>query len=147
MAADTREDTVPPATDDLTPVTRTLAPRRTPPEIDVPALSALLDEMAATGQTGMGFPEEYGGGGDIGASVAAFETLAFGDLSVLVKVGVQVGLFGGAILQPGQGVTFTGLDCFPDLRGAVAEMARCSGPTVSRTCASRQVAPSPTSEE
>src|SRR6478609_6224485 len=26
-------------------------------------------EMASTGQTGMGFPEEYGGGGDIGASV------------------------------------------------------------------------------
>ena len=58
-------------------------------------------EMAATGQTGMGFPEEYGGGGDIGASLAAFETLAFGDLSVLVKVGVQFGLFGGAILQLG----------------------------------------------
>jgi len=57
--------------------------------------------MAGTGQTGMGFPEEYGGGGDIGASVAAFETLAFGDLSVLVKVGVQFGLFGGAILQLG----------------------------------------------
>ncbi|PUA82756.1 acyl-CoA dehydrogenase [Nocardioides currus] len=58
-------------------------------------------EIAATGQTGMGFPEAYGGGGDIGASVAAFETLAFGDLSVLVKVGVQFGLFGGAILQLG----------------------------------------------
>ena len=58
-------------------------------------------EMAATGQTGMGFPTEFGGGGDIGASVAAFETLAFGDLSVLVKVGVQFGLFGGAILQLG----------------------------------------------
>ena len=142
MAADTREDTVPPATDDPTPVTPTLDPRRTPPEIDVPALSALLDgryadvrglvrrnlatyasvleeaetltrdeyrdrvrdlvvEMAASGQTGMGFPEEYGGGGDIGASVAAFETLAFGDLSVLVKVGVQFGLFGGAVLQLG----------------------------------------------
>ncbi|WP_322920952.1 acyl-CoA dehydrogenase family protein [Nocardioides renjunii] len=57
--------------------------------------------MAGTGQTGMGFPEEYGGGGDIGASVAAFETLAYGDLSVLVKVGVQFGLFGGAILQLG----------------------------------------------
>ncbi len=57
--------------------------------------------MAGTGQTGMGFPEEYGGGGDIGASVAAFETLAMGDLSVLVKVGVQFGLFGGAILQLG----------------------------------------------
>ncbi len=58
-------------------------------------------ELAATGQTGMGFPEEYGGGGDIGASVAAFETLGYGDLSVLVKVGVQFGLFGGAILQLG----------------------------------------------
>jgi len=58
-------------------------------------------EMAATGQTGMGFPKEYGGGGDVGASFAAFETLALGDLSVLVKVGVQFGLFGGAILQLG----------------------------------------------
>ena len=57
--------------------------------------------MAATGATGLGFPTEYGGGGDIGASVAAFETMAFGDLSVLVKVGVQFGLFGGAILQLG----------------------------------------------
>jgi acyl-CoA oxidase len=112
------------------------------PDLDVPALTALLDgkyaevrdlvrrnldayasileeaetldrvafrervrqvvvEMAATGQTGMGFPEQYGGGGDIGASLAAFETLAMGDLSVLVKVGVQFGLFGGAILQLG----------------------------------------------
>ncbi|MFC6286952.1 acyl-CoA dehydrogenase [Nocardioides sp. GCM10027113] len=61
----------------------------------------LVVAMAATGQTGMGFPEEYGGGGDVGASVAAFETLAYGDLSVLVKVGVQFGLFGGAILQLG----------------------------------------------
>jgi len=57
--------------------------------------------MAATGQTGHGFPREYGGGADIGASVAAFETLALGDLSVVVKVGVQFGLFGGAILQLG----------------------------------------------
>ncbi|WP_031053630.1 MULTISPECIES: acyl-CoA dehydrogenase family protein [unclassified Streptomyces] len=58
-------------------------------------------EMAATGQTGMGFPTRYGGGGDVGASIAAFETLALGDLSVLVKVGVQFGLFGGAILHLG----------------------------------------------
>jgi acyl-CoA oxidase len=57
--------------------------------------------MAETGQTGMGFPKEYGGGGDVGASVAAFETLAYGDLSVLVKAGVQFGLFGGAILHLG----------------------------------------------
>ena len=61
----------------------------------------LLLVMASTGQTGMGFPKEYGGGGDVGASIAAFETLAFGDLSLLVKVGVQFGLFGGAILQLG----------------------------------------------
>ena len=61
----------------------------------------LVVMMASTGQTGMGFPEEYGGGGDLGASIAAFETLAYGDLSVLVKVGVQFGLFGGAILQLG----------------------------------------------
>ncbi len=57
--------------------------------------------MAESGQTGMGFPKEYGGGGDIGASIAAFETLAYGDLSVLVKAGVQFGLFGGAILHLG----------------------------------------------
>jgi acyl-CoA oxidase len=61
----------------------------------------LVVTLAGTGQTGLGFPVEYGGGGDIGASVAAFETMAFGDLSVLVKVGVQFGLFGGAILQLG----------------------------------------------
>ncbi|RYU14531.1 acyl-CoA dehydrogenase [Nocardioides iriomotensis] len=57
--------------------------------------------MAGTGQTGFGFPKEYGGGEDIGASVAAFETLALGDLSVVTKVGVQFGLFGGAVLQLG----------------------------------------------
>src|SRR3954454_8975706 len=61
----------------------------------------LVKLMAESGATGLGFPTEYGGGGDIGASIAAFETLAYGDLSVLVKVGVQFGLFGGAILQLG----------------------------------------------
>jgi len=61
----------------------------------------LVRMMAKTGATGLGFPTEYGGGGDIGASVAGFETMAFGDLSLLVKVGVQFGLFGGAILQLG----------------------------------------------
>ncbi len=117
-------------------------PEYSPPTVDVPALTALLDghygeirqmvrkelsehagvlddainlprdefrervlalvrEMAATGSSGLGFPTKYGGGGDIGASIAAFETLGFGDLSVLVKVGVQFGLFGGAILQLG----------------------------------------------
>ncbi len=58
-------------------------------------------ELARTGNSGFGFPKEYGGGEDYGANVAGFETLAFGDLSVLVKVGVQFGLFGGAVFQLG----------------------------------------------
>ena len=48
-----------------------------------------------------GYPVEYGGEGDVGRSIAAFETLAFGDLSLLVKCGVQFGLFGGAVLHLG----------------------------------------------
>lgn len=46
-------------------------------------------------------PTEYGGWSDTGGAAAAFETLAFGDLSLLVKCGVHFGLFGGAILQLG----------------------------------------------
>ncbi len=61
----------------------------------------VVRETAGSGTTGLGFPEEYGGGGDIGASIASFETLAYSDLSVLVKMGVQFGLFGGAILHLG----------------------------------------------
>ena len=58
-------------------------------------------ELTASGRTGLGLPTEYGGGGDLGASIAAFETLAYADLSVMTKVGVQFGLFGGAVLQLG----------------------------------------------
>jgi acyl-CoA oxidase len=61
----------------------------------------LLVEMTGSGLTALGFPKEYGGAGDVGASIAAFETLASGDLSILVKSGVQFGLFGGAILHLG----------------------------------------------
>ena len=57
----------------------------------------VMVELAGTGQTAYGMPKEYGGAGDFGASIAAFETSAFGDLSVLVKLGVQFGLFGGAV--------------------------------------------------
>ena len=48
-----------------------------------------------------GFPEEHGGADEVGAFVSGFETLGHGDLSLLVKVGVQFGLFGGAIHQLG----------------------------------------------
>jgi acyl-CoA oxidase len=43
------------------------------------------------------FPREFGGMHDVGASVAIFETLAYHDLSMLVKYGVQFGLFAGSI--------------------------------------------------
>ena len=39
--------------------------------------------------------------GDLGGFIAGFETLAFGDLSLMVKAGVQFGLFAGAILHLG----------------------------------------------
>ena len=45
----------------------------------------------------LGFPTAYGGADQVGASVAAFEMLALGDLSLTVKSGVQWGLFGGAV--------------------------------------------------
>src|ERR1700744_6220463 len=45
------------------------------------------------------FPKEYGGKDELGAAITAFETLAFGDQSLLVKNGVQWGLFGGAVLH------------------------------------------------
>ncbi len=57
--------------------------------------------LVSEGLTAPGFPEEFGGQGDPGANVAAFETIGFGDLSLLVKFGVQFGLFGGAVLQLG----------------------------------------------
>ncbi|HEX8855450.1 MAG TPA: acyl-CoA dehydrogenase [Thermoleophilaceae bacterium] len=57
--------------------------------------------LAEEGGTKLGFPEEYGGMGTVGGSIAAFETLGHADLSLLVKCGVQFGLFGGAVLHLG----------------------------------------------
>jgi acyl-CoA oxidase len=62
---------------------------------------AWAKELADEGGTAIGYPVEYGGEGEVGRSIAAFETLAFGDLSLLVKCGVQFGLFGGAVLHLG----------------------------------------------
>jgi acyl-CoA oxidase len=56
-----------------------------------------LREMAKTDSPRLGFASEFGGGGDIGGSVVAVEMLGFGDLSLMVKSGVQWGLFGGAV--------------------------------------------------
>jgi acyl-CoA oxidase len=60
-----------------------------------------LESLIAGGNAGLGFPTDYGGGGDIGGSIVAFQNLAYSDLSLLVKAGVQFGLFGGAILHLG----------------------------------------------
>ena len=57
--------------------------------------------LAGQGMAAPGFPPEFGGRGDPGANIAAFETLAYGDLSLLVKVGVQFGLWGGAVQMLG----------------------------------------------
>ncbi|HYH60779.1 MAG TPA: acyl-CoA dehydrogenase family protein, partial [Solirubrobacterales bacterium] len=53
--------------------------------------------LAETGGPSLLFPEEFGGLGMVGSAIASFETLAFSDLSLLVKCGVQFGLFGGAV--------------------------------------------------
>ncbi len=57
--------------------------------------------LADNGLGALSYPIEFGGAGNMGAFIAAFETVAYGDLSVLIKFGVQFGLFGGSILQLG----------------------------------------------
>jgi len=58
---------------------------------------AWLQVLADEGYGGLAYPRVVGSSDDLGAFVAAFETLADFDLSLLVKFGVQFGLFGGAI--------------------------------------------------
>jgi acyl-CoA oxidase len=60
-------------------------------------VTRLARKLAGTGQVTLGFPPEYGGQGDAGGSVTSIEMLAFADLSLMVKAGVQWGLFGGAV--------------------------------------------------
>lgn len=63
-----------------------------------------LDQVKALAKQGLGayaFPTEYGGGGRIGDHITVFETLAYGDLSLLIKFGVQFGLFGGSVFNLG----------------------------------------------
>lgn len=60
-----------------------------------------LRRLSARRLAAAGFPVEVGGEGAYGVSVANFEMLAFGDLSLTIKSGVQHGLFGGAIVNLG----------------------------------------------
>lgn len=49
------------------------------------------------GYGALGFDKKFGGSSNMAGFLAAFETLAFHDLSLLIKYGVQFGLFGGSI--------------------------------------------------
>ncbi len=81
--------------------------------LDLPAAEGLprdayrdlvLDWMCALGAAGEGarsFPEAYGGKDDPAGRIATFQTLGHGDLSLMVKMGVQFGLFGGAVHRLG----------------------------------------------
>lgn len=78
---------------------------KTPPDLDRPAYREWTLEachvLAKEGLGALSFPEEDGGRDDIAGFIAAFETLAYGDISVMIKAGVQFGLFGGSILNLG----------------------------------------------
>ncbi|MFW2238548.1 acyl-CoA dehydrogenase family protein [Rhodococcus opacus] len=58
---------------------------------------AQLRLLASNGYAADGFAKDHGGTGDAGAAVTSIEMLAMSDLSLMVKAGVQWGLFGGAI--------------------------------------------------
>ena len=63
-----------------------------------------LAQVKALAEQGLGsyaFPKEFGGGGRVGDHITVFETLAYGDLSLLIKFGVQFGLFGGSVYNLG----------------------------------------------
>ncbi|QUR68181.1 acyl-CoA oxidase [Mycobacterium spongiae] len=53
--------------------------------------------LAAAGISDEGFRKEHGGTGDVGAAITMIEMVAMSDLSLMVKAGVQWGLFGGAV--------------------------------------------------
>lgn len=58
-------------------------------------------ELARNEMGSYSFPKEVGGKGDMGSNISAFETLAHFDLSLLVKFGVQMGLWGGSVYNLG----------------------------------------------
>jgi acyl-CoA oxidase len=53
--------------------------------------------IAAAGVADESFRKEHGGTGDVGAAVTMIQMMAMSDLSLMVKAGVQWGLFGGAV--------------------------------------------------
>ncbi len=54
-------------------------------------------QLAAQGLGALAFPKEYGGSGDMEAYFSTMETLSYHDLSLVIKFGVQFGLFGMSV--------------------------------------------------
>ena len=82
-----------------------LASHRPPHDLTTPELRVLChDWLRELGERGVGrfaFPGVTSEAADLNGFVARFETLALGDLSLLIKAGVQFGLFGGSIFHLG----------------------------------------------
>lgn len=57
--------------------------------------------IADQGWGGISYPEIAGGKGDMRAYIAVFETIGYHDLSLLIKMGVQFGLWGGSVMNLG----------------------------------------------
>lgn len=92
-----------------------------------------LQRLAAEGYGTLAVPVAYGGLGDIRQFMAAFETLAYHDLSLTIKFGVQFGLFQGSILSLGTDWhhrTFLGATSRGELLGSFAMSERGSGSNV-----------------
>jgi acyl-CoA oxidase len=62
---------------------------------------AWTKRLAATGIGRVFMPRSLGGEENLPKFIAAFETLAFHDLSLVIKLGVQFGLFAGSIQRLG----------------------------------------------
>ena len=61
----------------------------------------MTKELAKQGVSAYAFPKKYGGFDKTGDHIKVFEMLAYHDLSLLIKFGVQFGLFGGAVFNLG----------------------------------------------
>ena len=58
-------------------------------------------ELARHGIGGLYLPKSVGGQEDVAGFMAAFETLGFHDISLVIKFGVQFGLWGGSVWRLG----------------------------------------------
>ncbi|MFD1721260.1 acyl-CoA dehydrogenase [Amnibacterium endophyticum] len=64
-------------------------------------VTAQLQVLLDSGQVRLPFPEAFGGTGDAGGNLVAFEEIVTADPSLQIKAGVQWGLFAAAILHLG----------------------------------------------